>query len=61
MYIYNRWGDIIYHSTDPNENWLGEAHEGQHYVQDGVYGYRLILESPQREKKEYSGYLRMLR
>jgi gliding motility-associated-like protein len=61
VYIYNRWGDIIYHSTDPNENWLGEAHEGQHYVQDGVYGYRLILESPQREKKEYFGYLRMLR
>jgi gliding motility-associated-like protein len=61
VYIYNRWGDVIYHSTDPNENWLGEAHEGQHYVQDGVYGYRLILESPQREKKEYFGYFRMLR
>ncbi|MEY2763887.1 MAG: hypothetical protein RLZZ205_311, partial [Bacteroidota bacterium] len=61
VFIYNRWGDIIYHSTDPEENWLGEAHEGQHYVQDGVYAYRLILESPQREKKEYFGYFRMLR
>ncbi len=61
VYIYNRWGDIIYHSNDPEENWLGEAHEGQHYVQDGVYSYRLILESPQREKKEYFGYFRMLR
>ncbi len=61
VFIYNRWGDVIYHSTDPNENWLGESHEGQHYVQDGVYGYRIILESPQREKKEYFGYFRMLR
>jgi gliding motility-associated-like protein len=61
VFIYNRWGDIIYHSNDPEENWLGEAHEGQHYVQDGVYSYRLILESPQREKKEYFGYFRMLR
>ena len=61
VFIYNRWGDVIYHSTDPEENWLGEAHQGQHYVQDGVYGYRIILESPEREKKEYFGYFRMLR
>jgi gliding motility-associated-like protein len=61
VFIYNRWGDVIYHSTDPKENWLGEAHDGERYVQDGVYCYRLLLESPEREKKEYFGYFRMLR
>ncbi len=61
MFIYNRWGDIIFHSTDPNENWLGETHSGSYYVQDGVYNYRMILESPNREKKEYYGVLHLLR
>jgi gliding motility-associated-like protein len=61
VFVYNRWGDVIFHSTDPNENWLGEADKGQEYVQDGVYCYRLIVQSPEREKKEYFGYFRMLR
>jgi gliding motility-associated-like protein len=61
VFIYNRWGDMIYHSTDPNENWLGETHGGDHYVQDGVYHYRMILESPNREKKEYYGEFHLLR
>jgi hypothetical protein len=26
VFIYNRWGDVIYHSTNPEENWLGETH-----------------------------------
>lgn len=61
VYIYNRWGDLIFHSKDPNENWLGETHKGQYYNQDGVYHYRIILESPNREKKEYNGVLHLLR
>lgn len=61
VYIYNRWGDLIFHSKDPNENWLGETHKGQYYNQDGVYHYRMILESPNREKKEYNGVFHLLR
>lgn len=61
VFIYNRWGDMIFHSTNPNENWLGETHKGEYYNQDGVYHYRMILESPNREKKEYYGVFHLLR
>lgn len=61
VFIYNRWGDQIFHSIDPNENWLGETHNGEYYNQDGTYSYRLILKSPDSTIKEYFGYFHLLR
>lgn len=61
VFIYNRWGDNVFHSKDPNENWLGETHNGEYYNQDGVYSYRLILKSPDATIKEYFGYFHLLR
>jgi gliding motility-associated-like protein len=61
VFIYNRWGDPIFHSIDPHENWLGETHNGEYYNQDGIYSYRLILKSPDATIKEYFGYFHLLR
>lgn len=37
--VFNRWGDIVFRSTDPNEPWIGQNNQigGDHYVEDGVY------------------------
>ncbi|HXP53177.1 MAG TPA: gliding motility-associated C-terminal domain-containing protein, partial [Bacteroidia bacterium] len=36
--IYNRWGILVYKSTDPNSPWTGKDESGQ-MVSDGVYYY----------------------
>lgn len=36
--IYNRWGILVYKSTDPNSPWTGKDENGQ-MVSDGVYYY----------------------
>jgi gliding motility-associated-like protein len=59
--IYNRWGDLVFYSTDPEENWMGEHRNGQFFNQDGLYTYHLKLKSPDQTIKEYYGYFNLLR
>ena len=45
--VFNRWGELIWSTEDPEAPWVGQgiegkAMEGQHYIPDGVYGYRLF-------------------
>jgi gliding motility-associated-like protein len=39
IWIYNRWGEMVYHSNDINESWTGSHIGGDYYVPDGQYGY----------------------
>ena len=34
--IYNRWGELIFSTTDPEEGWNGGA-DSPYFVQDGIY------------------------
>jgi gliding motility-associated-like protein len=37
--IYNRWGDRIWTTTQPDRKWTGNVDDGEYYVPDGVYSY----------------------
>jgi len=39
--VFNRWGEVVFSSVDPNEAWLGQDQraEGEHYVKDGAYAW----------------------
>lgn len=43
--LYDRWGQVVWRTDDPDRVWMGQSEtlqgEGLHFVQDGVYGYRL--------------------
>ena len=39
MKIYNRWGVLIFETTDPDINWDGKYMENNKKVVDGVYYY----------------------
>jgi gliding motility-associated-like protein len=40
--IYDRWGIRIFETKDPNLPWIGQVDEGEHYVQDGVYIWKIV-------------------
>ena len=42
LVVYNRWGNIIWSTTDPEVRWKGETASGTHYAADGVYVWTLI-------------------
>lgn len=39
MQIYNRWGQVIFKTTDPDINWDGKHQDSGEPVSDGVYYY----------------------
>lgn len=67
--VFDRWGELVWATDDPNATWMGEGLEnpwmdGLHYVPDGVYGYRLTwkyqdINVPKIEER--SGHLHILR
>ena len=39
--IFNRWGGLVWESTTVGEIWPASVHNGNHYVADGVYLYKV--------------------
>lgn len=59
--IYNRWGNLVFHSTDPyNPGWDGSFKEGE-YVPQGVYRYQLEYKDETGESKAIHGSVTVVR
>jgi len=41
LLIFNRWGEVIFKSNDPNEAWTGNVNNGNHFVSPGTYQYKM--------------------
>ena len=41
IWVYNRWGELVYNSRDLDDVWDGSDRGGEYYVKDGVYVYTL--------------------
>jgi gliding motility-associated-like protein len=59
--IYNRWGEAIYHSKDPQIPWMGEMHDGSHFVPDGVYNFIVRVDDLLFQPHEFTGHIVVLR
>ena len=58
MRVINRWGNLVFESFDPTKVWYGPADtESEHYSQDGVYFYSVVVYSLSNpaERKEITG------
>ena len=64
MEVYNRWGEMIWFTTDPTDAWYGQVGDnGQHYVQSGTYSYRVEVNSLSEEdvRREVFGHVNVIR
>ena len=64
MEVYNRWGEMIWFTTDPTDAWYGQVGDnGLHYVQSGTYSYRVEVNSLSEEdiRKEVFGHVNVIR
>ena len=62
LVIFNRWGEIVFESKDPNAPWDGSHQNGDHYVKDDIYIYRMKVQSAHDiEPLEYSGSIMVFR
>jgi gliding motility-associated-like protein len=51
--IYNRWGQLIFETNDPNTGWTGQ-YNGT-LVPLGVYAYRLVYSNLQNQSFQQQG------
>jgi gliding motility-associated-like protein len=62
LWIFNRWGDIIFESRDPNLGWDGTYGTGGFGAPEGTYIWKIIYKLPDTdERNTISGHINLLR
>jgi gliding motility-associated-like protein len=60
FYIYNRWGQVIWESYNPNMGWDGTFNNIM--CQDGIYTWKLKFKTPKTDEiKQFGGSLTIIR
>jgi gliding motility-associated-like protein len=59
--IFNRWGENVFHSEDPDEVWIGNVNGGDHYAPTGMYNYRLKWKGARTDAEELLGTFQLMR
>ncbi len=57
--IYNRWGQLVFSTNDPNEKWDGRYNEEM--CQPGQYVYIASFKNPEKEIKVYKGTVNLMK
>jgi gliding motility-associated-like protein len=62
LLIFDRWGEVVHRTTDFEAGWNGNYNNGEHYVPDGVYLYRIETRSlSTQENKVVEGHVSIIR
>lgn len=59
--VYNRWGEVIFETRDPNIVWSGNVKGGDHYAQNGLYVYRCVVHDLIGLPHEFEGHISLIR
>jgi gliding motility-associated-like protein len=59
--IFNRWGELLYTSFDPENGWDGKTKLGNKVVPGGIYLYSIDLFDRFGNKYDYDGTVQVLR
>jgi gliding motility-associated-like protein len=57
--VFDRWGELIYTSTDPRKAWDGTVNG--RLSPEGVYAYLMDYRLPYQEQKKARGFITLLR
>ncbi len=62
LWIFNRWGEIVFESRDPNLGWDGTYGMGGMDAPEGTYIWKIIYKLPDTdERNSISGHVNLLR
>jgi len=61
MFIFDRWGDLIFKTDDLNEGWDGTANEGKKLAQQDVYIWMIRTWDIKGGKHQYIGHVTLIR
>ncbi|MFM7731773.1 MAG: gliding motility-associated C-terminal domain-containing protein [Flavobacteriales bacterium] len=59
--IFDRWGQLVYRSTEPNQAWTGNFMDGDYYCEDGIYQWTLVVKGTEVDPYELKGHIVLTR
>jgi len=61
--VYNRWGEVVFESTDPQAYWMGQGSaSNEYYSKDEVYVYRAVIKDQLTGNSyDFSGFVVLVR
>ena len=59
MFIFDRWGKLIYHTKDLYEPWDGTV-DGSSSIKQGVYTYKILIQEAYSERYEFLGTVHLI-
>jgi len=61
MWVYDRWGNLVFHSTDPTIGWDGSDEQVVFSVQNNIYSYRVLAKGYNEQIFDKRGSVTVLR
>ena len=61
LMVWNRWGEMIFETTDPNEAWNGRKHNSGKPSPNGVYICIASYTGPRGGNFEVKGFATLIR
>jgi gliding motility-associated-like protein len=61
MQIYDRWGNLVFRTTDFNEHWKGNAKGSTEIVEEDVYVYIITVKDKVGERHQYIGHVTIVK
>ena len=61
MTVWNRWGELVYETTDPRAGWNGQKDNSGAQSPQGVYVYKVSYLTPRGENERLDGHVTLLR
>gem|GEM_PF-1933943 len=59
--VYNRWGEIVFESHDPEQVWDGSFKGGDYYCQPGIFNFIISYKSLDTSAQEMKGTISLIR
>lgn len=59
--IYDRWGDVIFKSDNPEKGWDGKANNGDFIAQQDTYVWKITMKDVLGNKHRYVGNVNLIR
>jgi gliding motility-associated-like protein len=61
MYIFDRWGEQLYHTTNINQGWDGTVKGGSAVSQEDIYVYKILATDAQNDLHSYIGSVTLIK
>ncbi len=59
--IFDRWGNVVFTSTDPDEVWTGAVVGGDYYARNGIYNYIIRYTAENLDAQVMKGHVLLIR